>query len=478
MKKILQSQKGTIVAISALLIILVPCSSSFSRTLTQLTPTLTITEEYNDNYLKTENNKQEEFITSYGLGFSVGFLNKKSNIYLAYNPKYEDYKNFNSRDGFVHNASLDGKFTPSKFTNINAHLAYTSASQDNDYTGKTWENSALISGDSQLTKNTNVNFSQSYSNRFDEQVRTGTYNEHTVNRTSGGITNQFGEKDRVGANFSYEFDNYKNSDADEHTKYSPSGFITYWLTPLNGLDSKLAYEKTDFDTSTSDIETYTGHLRYLRKFSKHFDGYLKYRHSYSQRESGDHHIFHPSVGFDWEVTKDSGISLGVGLLFHKWDNNNNDSTDPFLDLDAYKIFNFSERGSLSITGSSGYSEAGDSAASLGYTTYYKAGFQLNYQLLKRVSSNLFGSYRYDEFHESAVNRKDNRLNLGGGLSWLPLKWLRFNASYSYTDFNTDTNQRGDYAENRATVSVSFIPVLPVRLNASPSRQFVESEIYN
>jgi hypothetical protein len=282
----------------------------------------------------------------------------------------------------------------------------------------------------------------------------------------------------MGFNFSYSFDDYKNSNADEYTRYSPSGFITYWLTPLNGLDSNVAYERTDSDNSTNDRDTVTGDIRYLRKFSKHFDGYVKYRHSYSERESGNHTVFNPSVGFDWDVTKDSGISLGVGILHSEWENDNSDSTNPFIDINAYKTFNFSKRGSLSITGSSGYDEGNEDAESLGYNIYYRTGFQLNYQLLKRLSSNIFGSYTRDEYEETAVNRKDNTINLGGGLTWSPLKWLRFNLSYSYKDFDTDAAQRGDYTENKGTLSVSFIPAQPVRIDVSPSRQSLENEIYN
>ena len=139
--------------ISVLLILFLSYSSSFSRTITQIIPTLTISEEYSDNYFQAETDKQEEYITSYGLGFSMGFLNKKSKIYLAYNPEYQDYKNLDNRDGFEHNASLDGEFTPTKFTRLNARLAYTSASQDDNETefqGDSWENTASLSGTSQL----------------------------------------------------------------------------------------------------------------------------------------------------------------------------------------------------------------------------------------------------------------------------------------------------------------------------------------
>ncbi len=473
----LHLKKYGAVIISALLMIFLSYSVALSKMVTQFIPTLTISEEYSDNYLKTANNKQEEFITSYGLGFSIGFLDKLSEIYFAYNPTYKDYKNLDSRDGLLHNVSLDGKFTPTQFTGINAHLAYTSNTDNN--AGETWQNIASISGNTQISKNTAVNYSESYSRNFDQQERTGNFREHDTNRTLAGITHQFGENDRIGTSFLYSFDKSPTSDADEHKKYKPSAFITYWVTPLNGLDSNLSYESTDFDTSSNDIKTYSGHIRYLRKFSKQFDGYLKYRHSYSQRDTGDHTIYHPSVGFDWDVTKDSGISLGIGALFHEWENTNKDSTDPFLDIDAYKIFNFSRRGSLSITGSSGYTEAADTAASLGYSTFYQAGAQLNYQIEKHISSNVFGSYRLTDYKETAIDRKDNRLSLGCGLSWLALKWLQFKLSYTYTDFASSggTLQRGDYKENRAFLSVNFIPEQPVRMDLTPDRQSLETEIF-
>ncbi|WP_300463410.1 outer membrane beta-barrel protein [Desulfobacula sp.] len=515
------SQKYITVLISVFLILFISCSSSFSRTITQFVPTVTITEEYSDNYFQTQNNTQEEYITAYGLGFSVGFLDKTNEIYLAYNPEYKDYKNLDDRDGFVHNVSLDGEFNPSKHTNINAHLAYTSDSQnDNEaaYQGDSWENTASLSATSQLSKNTEVFLSQLYTNSYDQQDRTGTYKEHQVNQTNAGISNQFGKKDEMGLNFLYAFDDYKSSDEDEYTRYKPSAFITYWVTPLNGLDSNVSYDNKSYEDATNDIEIYEGHVRYLRKYSRHLDGYLKYRHYYSDEDAGDHTIYHPSAGFDWQVTEDSKISLGLGVLFQEWENEES-SIDPFLDLDMYKTFNFSKKGSLTLTGASGYEDSGGEDINQGFSIYYQAGFDLNYQLLKRMSSNLsgsykvndyqgsndnnsktntyqagfqlnyqvlkslssnlFGSYSQNQYNELTADRTDDETTFGGGLSWNPLKWLRFNLTYTHTDFDTDTNEREAYKENKATFSVSFVPVRPVSIVNSPSRRALESknEIY-
>jgi hypothetical protein len=70
------------------------------------------------------------------------------------------------------------------------------------------------------------------------------------------------------------------------------------------------------------------------------------------------------------------------------------------------------------------------------------------------------------------------MTIGCGLSWLPLRWLQLKLTYTYTDFDTDAAaQRGDYKENRAFLSVSFIPEQPVRMDLTPSRQSLETEVF-
>ena len=49
----------------------------YAKMVTQLVPTFTITEEYTDNYFRTQNDKFDEYTTTIGLGFSLGFLEKK-----------------------------------------------------------------------------------------------------------------------------------------------------------------------------------------------------------------------------------------------------------------------------------------------------------------------------------------------------------------------------------------------------------------
>jgi hypothetical protein len=164
-------------------------------------------------------------------------------------------------------------------------------------------------------------------------------------------------------------------------------------------------------------------------------------------------------------------------LFHQWDNENEDSEDPFIDLDAYKVFKFSRKGSLTITGSSAYEESDEDAASLGYNISYQAGFSLDYMLTKRLSSNLFGSYQIQDFQEEAVDRQDITAEIGGGLTWSPLKWLQLSAEASHSNFDSDDASRQDYKENKVTFMVRLIPERPIRPDKMVSRRSAEQQIF-
>jgi len=464
-------------AVGVILLTLVLTISSISaKTNFQIVPTLVISEEYSDNYLKTANNKQEEFITAYELGFSMSFLDLTKQVYLSYSPVYKDYKNLNDRNGLEHKVSADGEFKPTKYTNLEAHLNYDKSSDN--FQGYAWQNDASITGTTQVEKNTQLTYGYDYSNRFDEQFRTGIYKEHALHTGKTDLTHVYGKKNLLKVTFLYELDDYKELDPDEYTSYEPAGYFSYWFTPKAGIDSNFSFNNKDFVDGFNDIKTYSGDIRYIHKISKTLDTYIKYRHSYSETQFYDHHILHPSVGVDWDIADDSGISLGLGALFNKWSNDNDDSIDPFLDLNAYKTFDFNKRASLTFTGSSGYSDSGKEAASLGYNIYYRAGYLLNYQLLKQLSTNVYGSYRLVEFYETLDARKDQILTLGAGLSWGPLKWLQFNLNYSFSDFSTNSIQRDDYTENQVFFSVNLIPETPIKPKQDLSSASFDKMIYD
>jgi len=454
------------------LTVFVPVSA---KMIFEITPTANISEEYSDNYLRTSENKQEEFITSYSVGISLGILDTNKQVFINYSPTYRDYKNLSERDRIDHVISMDARFNPTKHTELQAQVHYDG--QNDNYQGDRREHRANISGVTQVKKNTKVDYSYNVSRRFDEQLRTGIFKEHTVSTARAGIDHKYGKKDILTAVFIYETDEYEVQDDDEYKKLEPYATASYWFSPLHGMEANLGYLKKDFDLDFNDLETYSGHLRYIRTFSKTLDGYVKYRHSYSDTQDYTHQIYHPSVGVDWEISDDSGISLGVGALFHDWSNENDDNVDPFIDLDAFKRFDFSPRTSLTFTGSSDYTSSGDDASSLGYNTNYRLGAVFSHQLAKRLSSSIFGSYSRVEFNNLDDERDDDRTTLGAGLTWTPLKWLQLGLNYSFTDYRTTSSQRDDYQDNRVYFSIRYVPEKPIRPDKEITRKGFEDKIF-
>jgi hypothetical protein len=429
------STKNTVLKINVtiLFLILFLTPPLFSDVRTQFVPTVSITEEYTDNYNQTQNNKDDEFSTIYSAGFSFGVIDKNWDVFLNYNPAYTDYDTHDEDDNWSHYAFLQGQY--------------------------------------QAAEHTSFTLSQSFVRNVEE---------HDYFTTIAGVIHEFGQRDNIGMNYSYSFDKYDDENADENKTHNPSAFLSYWFTPQYGLDLGGGYEKTDFDLSDEDdSETWSGNIKFLKAMNRHLDIYAAYEQTETQQDSGDQSTYYPSIGFDWQPTEDSQISIGAGVLFQEWDNENDDSKEAFfLNLDMYKDYNFSRRGVFSITGSSGYDPNSSDAASLGFHIYYQAGCLLSYKLTKRLTAEFDAAYAIDQYDDPEVDRQDNTFDFGAGLVWSPLKWLSLNLSYGFTDFDTDDNTRDDYQENVGSLTITMTPSQPVRFGSSNPRADLENRLFN
>ena len=450
-------------------------SAAIARVITQLTPTLTVTQEYIDNYLKTANGT-DELISTIDMGFSLGFLEKKHRLYFAYNPMYKFYDERDQNDGLDHVVSLNGDFRPSKLSIFGYGINWTQTAVDR--VGESRSSNIFANGRLQVSDTTSLQVAQDYSRRFDQQVDNGSFSESDVNNSSIGITHQFGEKDSIGLNYEFAFTDFKTENSNDFNKSTPSIFLSKYFTPLLGMEAWLAYETIDYELFNNKTDTFSGNGRLIKSYTRHFDVYLNYRHTYSDQTFDTHQTYHPSVGFDWRPTPDTGISLGVGVIFRRYDVRSDSNTENlFFDIDMYKIFNFSKRSTLSITGSSGYGEIDTDAASLGFNIYHQAGFNYTYKLTKRLITDFTGSYRISEYESPDTNRTDMTANIGASLSWTILKWLELNLAYDFYDFSTDS-ARDDYTVNEITLSLSMIPTRPVQMEIPASRTTLEDKIFN
>lgn len=393
--------------------------------LTLFTPSFSVTEDYTDNYNQDELNKdkEEDFSTKYRLNFSLNSETRTSQIGFLYSPTYVDSHKHDDNDSMEHLFNLDSVFNITKFTDIN--------------------------------------FSNTFTSSKDRSLRTGKWEDHDTYSANLGLNNRFAENSSLGVRASFSGDNYDTLNSDDHKTYNINTYISYWFSVKYGLSAGLSAEKTTYETD-EDKDTYSGNIKFSRKITKHFDTYIAYKQSYSKEDNEIHKIYNPSAGFDWNISEMSRASLGVGVLFNKY-SDQKDSNDLFVDADIYKLFDFSKRSSLSVYASSGYEETSEDAASLGFNIYYQGGYNYSYLLSRKISLDLTGSYKIEDFKEEVSDRKDNTLELSTGLGWTVFKWMNARLYYSYTNFDTDSKSRGDYEENEAGITMTLSPSIPSKI---------------
>ena len=115
---------------------------------------------------------------------------------------------------------------------------------------------------------------------------------------------------------------------------------------------------------------------------------------------------------------------------------------------------------------------------LDFISIMKQACLLSYELTRRLTTELSGTYTIDQFDDPVVDRRDNTLGLGAGLVWSPLQWLSLSLSYAFTDYNTDTNTREDYQENVGMFTITMSPSQATRFGTSTPRADLENRLFN
>lgn len=312
-----------------------------------------------------------------------------------------------------------------------------------------------------------------YARQFERQQRTGLYRESDTNHGRIELRRDYGEENTMSLYGEYSFIDYKIADQDSHTQYKAGISCTHWLSRIDGIETRASYTQKMFDIDPehrgNDDAIAAGYIKYFRSINPVLNLFGKYRHYYSERGNATHHVFHPSVGFDWAVSEDSGISMGIGALFNQWNNENEDEIYPFLELDIYREFSFGPRSVLLVTASSRYDSGDEQAASMGYNALYQGGFQWDYQLTRTLASRFTAQYDYQKFYETRINRLDQALFLQAGLRWRPLEWLQVGLDFLHEERFTDSSVE-EYTVNSVTAFAKFLPKNPYRGASTPKER--------
>jgi hypothetical protein len=403
------------------------------------TPRISVNEEYTDNLLLSDKNKEHDYITTISPSFTAEILGKNNGASIFYSP---------------------------------SHSFYDRHSENN-----TWRHKARFSGWAELSKNTRLDVSDSFLRtedpltdadivalraedafvQIDNTIRRSRDTYYT-NSAAVNLTHKFGETDSFKLGYVHSILKNEDPGIEDNTRHNPSIGMTYWFIPQWGFDANVSYTKGEYDTS-DDLNKWSGRPKLVHKFTRQFEGFVGYGHEVMdyKGETEDYRTYNPFMGFNYAIAEDTSISGDVGYFIH--DNKSSDDDSGLTaNMSLGKTF---KRGSLNLKGSSGHDEANFGAENLGYSKFYEAGGSASYELTRHISGNIFGSFRESKYKALASDRKDQNTRCGLGLTIKPLTWMAIGLNYTYRSVNS-TLDENDYEENRGLISITLSPSHPFR----------------
>jgi len=433
--------KTTIFALIATCAILLSTSLSFGLQ-TTFTPGILFSEEYTDNHYRTNNDKEHECITIIAPSIKAQILEKTGGAEIFYKPSYVAYDKFD----------------------------------DNNILRQ----SAIFSGWAQIVKNFRLDVSDSFlrTEEPDEEeniIIRRNREPYYTNSASLNLTCQFGKSDSFKLGYLHSILENEDPDIEDNERHNPSIAITYWFIPRQlGLETNVSYTRGELEMS-DDFDNWTGNLKLIKRFTRHFEGFIQYTHTYMDYQ-GDHkkyHIYDPSIGIDYTVDQDTHLAFSVGYFYQDREGSE-DESGLSITGNLGKSWTF-KQGSINLTGSSGYDETYFGAENLGFDIFYQAQYNASYSFTRHLSGDITSSYRRDKYVNLDTERKDNTAKAAIGLTLQPLQWtfIRLNYTYQLVDSTLDEN---DYVENKGLIGITFQPLKWVSIGLNYTYKSVDSTL--
>ena len=424
---------GLVILITVFLITIDAFAAQFN-----FTPRVSAREEYNDNIFLTENNTEDDFITSVSAGGTFQALGKTSGLELISDPSYNWFADSTTDDYWRVPAVLDIWSNFSRRTRLEIFDRFL---RDTDRES----DDPVISADGRVRA------------PGDTTVRSGREWFYT-NYTTARINHQFGSDDSVYGQFLYSLRREEESDGNENDRYAPSAGLTYWFGPKWGTTIDATYTRALFEND-SDYHDIAGIFQLMRRFTRQFQIFGRYGYAYRDNDDDvvdDYQVHAPSAGFIYDVAKDSRISLGGGYYYQDFDDGGNEQ-GPFVNGDVYKLWNY-KRWNARLLGQAGLDRNDFGSERLGFEWFAGLISNARYSFTRNFYGNVVGRYRYGDFINA--NRKDHRFRAGAGLGWLPTQWMELTLEYNFRKLNSTDAE--DYDENRVWFQVTLQPDKPWR----------------
>ncbi len=406
------------------LAILMSCGSLFASYQMEITPSLSLGSLYDDNIDLDNTDEQSDWIFTLTPGVVFNVASQKNNFSLNYAPSIVRYKERDENDTVRHAASMT--FNQALTQNLEFRISDTYLKSEEPL-----EETENIIG----VRRTRESYQR---NNGDVSMR---YSFGSSNMFEVGYNNSWLENDDV--------------TIDDGTIEDPYASYLYWFNVKHGLELNAGYTRAEFtrDNNTPpDDDDYSGltqGIGYRYRYNPQSTFFMHY--DFTDRDfkgsTIDYEVYEGRLGLEKNISQDMSYSISAGYLLRKTDL---DEEDDGLnaDISLTKTFN---RGSLNISGSSGWNEAYLEADSRGFTKYQSVTSSFNYQATENLSNNISLSYRQDKDEDS---RKSKTVSAGYGWSWAFLRYYSMSLNYTCSvrddDIGTD-----DYLVNRVMFSLRW-----------------------
>jgi putative beta-barrel porin BBP2 len=390
--------------------------TAFAKYHFDFTPSISVSEVYDDNIYLSNTNEKSDYITAVSPGFTLNVLSENNHLELSYAPGFVWYDKEDQNDTVRHSGTLTfGQ-------DLTQHLKF-------DLTD------TYIKSEDPLEDTEDI-----------EGIR-NTRNTYQRNTALISLRYLFGPENSLTVDYRQSDLENEDKTLDDGRTQVPSAKMIYWFNVKNGIELNYGFTKGDFWRDDNSIagDDYDGNsagIRYIHRFTPHTRGSIGYdfenRNFDGPSESYDVHT--GSVGFDHQFSSDMSLTAGVGYFIQK--NDRSDDEDGYTyNTSLIKQF---ERGRLTIGGAGGWDENYLDAERSGFTRYWSVNAIFDYQILEALTSYAGSSYRAEKDSESD-KRKTWRGNCG--IRWTFLRWFSLSLDYSHAESDDDDDME-DYSDNR------------------------------
>lgn len=423
------------------------------------TPALILKEKYSDNiYLvpDPENDgdiaKEEDYITSASLSLTGQIRGRTAGFSLNYTPTYNAFAYNYELDYWRHTAQMNIWNDFSRNTRLEITDTYLETEDPLDNT--------LTTSSDEATQAPEIGT---------DPTRRGR-NPYRTNVARMQLSHQFGARDNlylaIQNETHEEIDPEPEVDVDDYTNTQPSMGWTYWFTQRWGLSFDGYYSNRKY-VDENDREEMSGYLRILRAITQNLSLFLQQKYTYldfDEKTNEDYRIHQTSLGIDYQFQETAKITLAAAYYTQDYEylEDDEDENGWTVDSEIYKHWAF-QRSYINLTGGSGYDINDTGTEDLGLNFFYQGAIDMGRSFSPRFSTNIFGSYRYDEYPNSTIERVDHTINTGINFRYQTFRWMFITLGYNYRDFQSDIKTQ-QYKEHSATLTITMRPSTPFRLN--------------